>query len=138
MHRFTYRLLPHAGDLRDAGVIDAGYDLNVGLRTVATTAHGGVLPAVRSLVAVDAPNVVVEVVKRPDDPAGGDRTVVVRVYEAWGRRGPVTLTAPGPLGRASRTDLLERVEGDLPVEGATVRFEVTPFEIVTLALEVRE
>jgi hypothetical protein len=28
-HRFTYRLLPHAGDLRAAGVVDAGYDLNV-------------------------------------------------------------------------------------------------------------
>jgi alpha-mannosidase len=138
MHRFIYRLLPHEGDLRGAGVVDAGYDLNVGLRTVATTPHAGVLPAARSLVGVDAPNVVVEVVKRPDDSAGSDRTVVVRVYEAWGRRGPVTLSAPGALRRASRTDLLERVEADLPVEGATVRFEVTPFEIVTLALEVRE
>ena len=41
-HHFTYRLLPHAGDLRDAGVIDAGYDLNVPLRTVATPPHAGI------------------------------------------------------------------------------------------------
>ena len=27
-HRFTYSLLPHAGDLREAGVVAAGYRLN--------------------------------------------------------------------------------------------------------------
>ncbi len=40
-HRFTYRLLPHRGDLRDAGVVDAGYDLNVPIRAVPTLPHPG-------------------------------------------------------------------------------------------------
>jgi alpha-mannosidase len=138
MHHFTYRLLPHAGDLRDAGVIDAGYDLNVALRTVATTPHAGPLPDVRSLVTVDRANVVVEVVKRPDDAGTGDDAVVLRMYEAWGRRGPVTVTTPWPLRRVARADLLEREEERLAVDGSTVTLEVTPFEIVTLVLQVRE
>jgi alpha-mannosidase len=131
-HRFTYRLLPHAGDLRDAGVIDAGYDLNVPLKAVATSAHPGKLDAQGSFFSVDSPNVVVEVVKEADDGSGA---LVVRLYESWGRRGPVTLRAPWTLHRASLTDLLERHLDDVPTDGAAVTLEMTPFQITTLQLE---
>ena len=104
-HHFVYRLLPHVGDLRQAGVIDAGYDLNVPIRTVTTSAHRGPLEPDGSLLSVDAPHVVVEAVKRPGEHPGG---LVVRLYDAWGRRGPVTLEAPWKVRRAVRTDLLER------------------------------
>ncbi len=131
-HRFIYRLFPHAGDLRDAGVVDAGYDLNVPLRAVTTTAHSGPADPGRSLLSVDAAHVVVETVKRSDDDTDA---LVVRLYEAWGRRGPVTLRGPWPIGRASFTDLLERHVTDTRVDGSTVTFDVTPFQIVTLRLE---
>ncbi len=131
-HRFTYRLLPHTGDLRDAGVVDAGYDLNVPLRAVTTTPHSGRSDAGHSLLSVDAAHVVVEAVKRPDDKTDA---LVVRLYEAWGRRGPVTLRGPWPIRRASFTDLLERHVTDAQVDGATVTFDVTPFQIITLKLE---
>ena len=131
-HRFTYRLLPHAGDLREAGVIDAGYDLNVALRTLPTTAHGGTHGREGSLLSVDSPNVVIETVKRADDDA---QAVVVRLYEAWGRRGPVTLRAQWDIGRATVTDLLEREVGTVTTSGATVTVELTPFELTTLKLE---
>ncbi len=131
-HHFVYRLLPHAGDLRQAGVIDAGYDLNVPIRTVATTPHPGPLEPDGSLLSVDAPHVVVEAVKHPDERPGG---LVVRLYDAWGRRGPVTLQAPWRLRRAVRTDLLERELSELPVDDYTVSFDISPFEIVTLLLE---
>ncbi|MBV8950689.1 MAG: alpha-mannosidase [Actinobacteria bacterium] len=147
-HRFTYQLFPHAGDLRDAGVIDAGYDLNVALRAVPVEPASGPLPRSVSLLSVDAPNVVVEAVKLPDDPAGGsfdgsfdgatdgagDGSLVVRGYEAWGRRGPVALRAPWPLASAARADLLEREEAGLAVDGDRVRLDVSPFEIFTLLL----
>jgi len=130
-HRFTYRLLPHAGDLRQAGVIDAGYDLNVPLRAVNSSSHPGSLPPSGSMLSVDAPHVVIEAVKRSDD---DNDVLVVRLYEAWGRRGPVTLRAPWTIGRAARTDLLETEIAELATEGATVTFDVTPFQIVTLTL----
>ena len=85
-----------------------------------------------SLLSVDAPHVVIEAVKRSDDDPAA---LVVRLYEAWGRRGPVTLTAPWKIRRATRTDLLERELSELPVDGYTVTFDVSPFEIVTLLLE---
>jgi alpha-mannosidase len=131
-HRFTYRLVPHAGDLRDAGIVDAGYDLNAPLRTVATTAHPGPWPRTGSMLSVDAPNVVVEAVKRADGDGGA---LVVRMYEAWGRRGPVTVRAPGEIRRATVTDLLEREIDEVPVDRDRVTTAVSPFEIVTLKLE---
>ncbi len=129
-HHFAYRLFPHAGDLRDAGVIDAGYDLNVPVGSVTATPHPGVLEPTGSLLSVDAPNVVVEAVKQ-----GDDGSLVVRMYEAWGRRGPVTLQAPWKLGRATATDLLEREIAEIPFDRYAMTFDITPFEIATFKLE---
>lgn len=36
-HHFTYSLLPHKGDFREAGVIEEAYDLNSPTRTAAAT-----------------------------------------------------------------------------------------------------
>jgi alpha-mannosidase len=131
-HRFTYRLLPHRGDLRDAGVVDAGYDLNVPLRAVSTAPHPGAAGTSASLISVDAAHVVVETVKMTDDASGA---LVVRMYEAWGRRGPVTLRLPWDIRRAAITDLLEREVGEIPVHGASVTFDVSPFQVTTLRIE---
>jgi alpha-mannosidase len=129
-HHFTYRLLPHTGDLRTAGVVDAGYDLNVPLLAVATAPHPGELETARSLLSVDAPNVVIEAVKQAED-----GSLVVRVYEAWGRRGPVTLRAPWLIGRVTTTDLMERELGTVASDRSEVSFTIAPFEIATFKLE---
>jgi alpha-mannosidase len=84
------------------------------------------------MLSVDAGHVVVEVVKRSDDDVGA---LVVRLYEAWGQRGAVTLRAPWDLRRATRTDLLERPVDEVATSGASVTFDMSPFEIATLKLE---
>ena len=132
IHRFRYQLLPHAGDLRPAGVIDAGYDLNVPLRAMPTTPHPGHRPSVGSFLSVDTGHAVIEVVKPADGQPDG---LVVRLYEAWGGRGPVTVTAPWPVGRATRTDLLERELAPVESEGDRIHLDLRPFEIVTVKLE---
>jgi alpha-mannosidase len=131
-HHFTYRLLPHSGDLRDAGIVDAGYDLNVPIRAVNTSPHAGILNSSGSMISVDAAHVVVEVVKKSDD---NTDALVLRLYEAWGRRGPVTVRVPWEIRRAAVTDLLERELGELPAVGAAVTLDMSPFQITTLKLE---
>ena len=65
-HDFTYALLPHLGDWRQGGVIPAGYDLNAPALPLAVAAQpAGALPAAYSQFRVDAPNVVLETVKKP-------------------------------------------------------------------------
>ena len=77
----------------------------------------------------------IEAVKRSDD---GPGALVVRLYEAWGARGPVTLTAPWPMARATRTDLLERELAPVPFRGDRTNFDLLPFQILTLRLEPAE
>jgi alpha-mannosidase len=131
-HRFTYALLPHAGDL--VPVIAAGYALGAPLQVrrpgagVAPVRHW---PAEHSLVQVSDPGVVVETVKTADDGRG----VIVRGYEALGGRRRVRLVPGVACTAAVRTDLLERDGAVVPVaDDGAVELTVRPFELVTLRL----
>jgi alpha-mannosidase len=129
-HRFTYGLLPHRGDFRQAGVIQAAEDLNFPLRMVrGGVAEGGARR--RSLVEVDTPQVVVEAVKRAED----SDAVIVRLYEAWGGRCRARVITSLSASSAHLCDLLERDIEEVPVRGDTVELDLTPFKILTLKLQ---
>ena len=125
-HRFTYSLLPHAGDVLDGGVIEEAEALNVPL--VVQSGSAGT----RSFVAVDRPGVRIEAVKKADD----DDDLVVRVCEVAGGRGPARITVDAPVRRAAIVDLLERELEEVAVDGATVTVALRPFQLVTLKLDV--
>ena len=126
--RFTYALMPHPGDFREAGVIAAAEDLNSPLSIVR-----GSLPAGdrRSLVEVDRPQVVVEAIKRAED---SDATIL-RLYEAWGGRCKARLRTTLPATRAFLCDLLEREREEVAVRDGVMELELAPFKILTLKLE---
>jgi alpha-mannosidase len=134
-HRFTYALLPHPGDFRQAGVIAAAEDLNAPLRVVSS----GLMSGERhSLIEVDTPQVVVEAIKRAED----SDAIVVRLYEAWGGRCRARVKTSVPLRRATLCDLLERErgevavkDGEVAVKDGEVELEFGPFKILTLKLE---
>ena len=123
-HRFAYALLPHIGDLREAGVIAQAeaFNLPIDLRT-GSSASG-------TIVSVDRPNVSVEAVKRADR----EDAIVVRLCEVWGARGPVRVTIGAPVTSAVRTDLLERDIEELAVDDRTIEIALRPFELVTLKM----
>ncbi|MEZ4640372.1 MAG: glycoside hydrolase family 38 C-terminal domain-containing protein [Caldilineaceae bacterium] len=138
-HRFAYSLLPHSGRW-DAGTIREAYAINDPLLVYEAknrrgdeaeggSAHPRILAS--SLLSVDAPNVVIETVKRADDGDG----VIVRLYETQRRRGEVTLTAGFDLSAAQTVNLLEEKKADLPVTGNQVTFGIKPYQIVTLRLK---
>ncbi len=127
-HQFTYALMPHPGDFRKAGVIEAAEDLNAPL----LPAHGN--PAAgssRSLIEIDTREVIVEAIKRAED---SDSTIV-RLYEAWGERCKVRLRTTLPASRAFLCDLLERNREEVAVHDGVIDLELTPFKILTLKLE---
>jgi alpha-mannosidase len=127
-HRFTYALMPHAGDFRQAGVIEAAEDLNAPLRVL-----GGNHPAGggRSLIDVSTPQVIVDAIKRAED----SDAVIVRLYEAWGRPCRARVKTTLPAGRASLCDLLERERSVVQVRDGELELDFTPFKILTLKLE---
>jgi alpha-mannosidase len=128
LHRFTYALMPHSGDFREAGVIQAAEDLNAPLRIVR-----GNLPSAqrRSLVEVDTPEVIVEAVKRAED----SDAVIVRLYEAWARPCHARVRTTMSASRAYLCDLLERDLEEVPVRDGAIELDLTPFKILTLKLE---
>jgi alpha-mannosidase len=129
-HEFVYALLPHGGDFRKGGVIEQACALNMPLHLVETGARKGTLPARQSYFEVDRAGVLIEAVKH----AERDDSVIVRLYEAYGTRGPVEMTTTLPVKHAFRADLMERAGAPMDCEGGRIRFTVKPFEIVTLKL----
>src|SRR5712692_6699811 len=129
-HRFTYALMPHGGDFRQAGVIAAAEDLNAPLRVVRSGEPPGTR---RSLVEVSTPQIVVEAIKRAED----SDAIVVRLYEAWGGRCRARFRTTLPVERAYLCDLLERKHGEVEVHDGEVELELTPFKVMTLLMETR-
>jgi alpha-mannosidase len=79
---FRVRLVPHAGDWRAAETVRRAAELNQPPFALLESYHGGDLPQRASYGSVDAPNVVLAVVKHAED---GDGSLVVRAYETAGR-----------------------------------------------------
>ncbi len=132
-----YSLLPHTGPV-GVETVRAGYELNdpvLAYDVSAETGGSDRSDAMGPLLEVDAPNVVIETVKRAEDGAG----LIVRLYDSLRSRRQVTLRAAFEVAAAYRTNLLEERAGEEPlaVSGREVTLLVRPFEIVTLRLVPR-
>ena len=129
-HRFTYSLLPHAGNWATTTVA-AAYDLNDPLIVAPVQAGGQTLPT-PSLVSVDAPSLIVETVKWAEDGNG----IIVRLYENERARGSAGLVTGFPVQAAYRCNLLEENSATLDVsdDGQTVQLSYRPYEIISIRL----
>lgn len=132
-HTFTYSLLPHTGDLRQGRVIQEAYALNVPLLVQKGKASPGSLPSSHSFFRVDRPGAIIETIKVAEDGDG----IIVRLYEAAGERGGVTLSTTLPARKAWLADLLENEQKTLPLKDGSLHFDLTPFEIVTVKYTLR-
>jgi alpha-mannosidase len=156
LHRFTYSLLPHAGDWRAGEVTRRAYELNAPLfatkderpktKDDSTSSSSSALrpsPALRnpdegrggvegSFVSSPTDHIVVETVKVAHDGDG----LIVRLYEAHNQRGPAALVFSQPITGAVEVDLLEREIGAVEVQGQEARFQVRPFEVKTLRVRL--
>jgi len=123
VHHFGYALLPHPGDVREAGVIAEAESFNLPLTIVA-----GAAGVSGQLISIDRPGVNVEALKWADRSEG----IVVRLCEVWGSRRPARVTLNLPFASVVRTDLLERQVATVASEGQSVELALRPFELVTL------
>jgi alpha-mannosidase len=97
--RFRVRLVPHAGDWREAGVVRLAAELNQPPFAMLESYHDGPLASQGSYVADGGGDVVVTVVKHAED---GD-AFVVRAFESSGRPAHATIELP-VLGRTIAAD----------------------------------
>ncbi|NYF15427.1 alpha-mannosidase [Microbacterium sp. AK009] len=124
VHVLRFRVRPGA-EVLDA--VALGYDLAFPLRAASA--------AIPPLVTSHAPSVLVETVKQAEDGSGD---VIVRLYEAGGRRARTRVGFHAHAAAVRLTDLLERdVHGDVPVvevtgDGSAIELEFRPFQFRTL------
>lgn len=129
MHSFTYSLLAHSGSLYDAGVIKESYKLNQTAEAFAVKKQNGSLDDSFSLVSCDKENVIIETLKQSVDGSG----VIVRMYESFGSRGDVTVTAP--FKKCTLCDLMENEIKSVDIIDGKVTLPIKNFEIITLKFE---
>lgn len=131
-HKFTYSLMPHEGDYREAGVIEEAYALNDPLRAEPISAQKGTLPDRFSFVECCAQNVIVETVKRAED----EDAWIVRCYEAANRRVRGRFRLGITPSSVSICDLMENDIAEVQADGNVFAYSFKPFEIVTFKVRV--
>ncbi|MET9269512.1 glycoside hydrolase family 38 C-terminal domain-containing protein [Kribbella sp. NPDC003557] len=93
IQRFTYRLLPHDGGWREAGVVRRAAELNQPVTPLIECFHDGPLPSARSYLTVaGSDHVVVSVLKRAED---DDGATILRAYETAGQACEATVDVLG-------------------------------------------
>jgi alpha-mannosidase len=127
-HEFTYSFLPHSGDFRESGVIEAAYDLNSSPEAAGVKDFLGI----PSLIRTDDRGTVVESVKLAED---SERRLVVRLYEAWGRKQKVNIDFGFSSKGVKTLNLIEDQRKELKTENGSLEYEFDPFEIVTLGVD---
>lgn len=125
-HLFSYAFMPHSGSWREADVPGEAYRFNIPVLTVPGT---GKAPAESvPFISADKPNIVIEAVKKALHGEGS----ILRLYEDYGARENAVLT----FGRAPKkvflTNMMEKDEAELTLEGNELFLTVKPYEIVTL------
>lgn len=128
-HVFTYSLFPHLGGWREAGTLWKAYDLNhpAPVRVLGEN-PGGSLPPACSFLRVEGENAVAETMKIAEDGSG----VIIRLYEAYGRRAGIRLKFCQAPRSARLCDLMEREEAPADLRGNEVRLTARPYELITL------
>lgn len=127
-HELTYSLLPHAGRLAASTVIEEAAKLNQGIlllegHAARAVAGGGF----RAPCSVEGDGVVLAVLKRAEK----EDCLIVRVYEAKGRRARGKLLVTDPGARISETGLMEWDETGLDARGGNVELDLSPYQIRT-------
>ncbi|HUX77562.1 MAG TPA: glycoside hydrolase family 38 C-terminal domain-containing protein [Anaerolineae bacterium] len=131
-HVFTYALYPHPGDHVEGRVVQAGYALNVPLRVVPVASQRGERPVEASFLQVDAPNVIVEAVKKAEEAPRGENAIIVRLYECEHRSTRATLHFGFPVDSATESNLMEEPLGPLTLRNNRVTLDFRPFEVKTV------
>jgi alpha-mannosidase len=128
-HEFTYRLVPHQGDWREAKIVQFAQELNNPLVLQSSPIQSNQ----QSFLQVSDPNIILSAFKRSQDQSGW----IIRFYESYGRTTETNIEISHLLlqiGQIWECDLMEnKVTVILPTEINLNYFTVTfkPYEIKT-------
>jgi len=131
-HEFTYGLFPHQGDFRRGKVIQEAYELNCPLTGNRVGRKKGEEETTSySYLQIREENVFADTVKLAEEGDG----IILRFYEAYGRRTKVHVTVPWNEGNvAVECGCMEDELGPVKENGGMLEFEMKPYEIKTVKI----
>lgn len=133
-HRFTYSLVGHAGDHRQAGTVRKAEEMNRPLIAYLSPKHAGTLGKQFSFVRSSTPQIAVKMVKKAEE---GD-SYVVRIYETEGKKAEnATLTFPAPIAEARELNACEEVLGKACVQGDQLLVSTEPYRPKTYSVKLK-
>lgn len=124
-HKFTYSILPHQGDFREAGVIKHAYELNSKPEIKPVKDMINVDP----IIEMNERGIVIETIKRSED---YPNALVIRAYEAWGRKVSTKMSLNFSPRKVIEVNLIEDEKTELELKGGEISLDFSPFEIKSL------
>jgi alpha-mannosidase len=132
---FEYSLFPHSKGWKEANSFMPAYEFNNSLTGFQlpseTRKRIRTLPSHLSFVELKPENLILVALKKAED----TNEVVLRFFEIKGEKTTGSLKLFWEPSSAKTVNLLEEEEGAIECHGREIRFEVKPFEIVTLKLK---
>ncbi len=128
-HRFTYSLLPHQGDWVAGETVRRAAELNIPLRVRANCRPLASEP----WLSLEASNVIADTLKPAEDGDGW----ILRLYEAHGARGQLTIKTRVALLEVLETNLVEENEGKVEMADGAFTISMLPFQLRTFRLRVK-
>lgn len=128
-HEFTYAVLPHKKDWRNAKTVKQAFDLNVPL---VQTNHLIEDNFSKSTVDIKSENdsVIIDTIKQSEDEQG----IILRFYEYKGDRGVANIKFNHNFEKAFICNLLEQEENEITFDNENLKVEFKPYEIITIKL----
>lgn len=126
-HSFTYSILPHMGDIKEADVVKEAYMLNNPLFAVK-----GKAKLAEEFSLFECEGAILDTIKMAEEDDG----YVLRFYEPYNASSSVNLTSAKKIKKAIPTDIMEnQIDNfDVKIIDRGLEFNIKPFEIVTLKI----
>ena len=130
INRFTYSILPHAGQADILSLYREAYDLNSPMTALRATGNCDRIPSEFAYVQSNKENILCEVVKEAED----STDTILRLFECNNSKTRATLTFGLPVKSVILCDMSENELTALPVTDNSVTLDFGPFEIHTLKI----
>ncbi len=134
-YEFRYSFCPHAGDWIKGEVLQEALRHNMPARSYQFGCSGhGKLPTEASFIKLEPSILAFSGIKRSEN----GKSVVVRFYNPTEKPVSGVLSTLFPMAKAQSLNMLEEVEGELPISGGKVKLQVGPKKIVSISLQFKD
>lgn len=127
-HEFTYSLLPHSGDYRQAETQKIAWKLNSPAKVIK-----GSVSAIQKLVVFNSDCVIIDAIKLSEN----KDSIIVRVHENQGIRGKVKIRLNKEIDKWIETNLIEDHSMFEEQVSPIISCDLNPFEIKTFKLFIK-